>query len=153
MATVDFFQKLFTYNHWANQEVLSTLTANHNDQALRFLRHIIGAEQIWLARLHQEDTASILVWPTLSLAECSTCLDDLQHRWKTFLDALLPEKLTEKVIYHNTQGVRFETPLQDILMHVVMHSAYHRGQITSSIRGSGGTPTPTDYIVFVRNQG
>ena len=34
--------------------------------------------------------------------------------------------------------------------HVVIHSAYHRGQIASDVRASGGVPAYTDYIHAVR---
>jgi len=37
-----------------------------------------------------------------------------------------------------------------ILTHVVLHGAYHRGQIATIVRGSGETPAYTDYIHCVR---
>jgi uncharacterized damage-inducible protein DinB len=133
------------------REVLTTLSAHHeNAQAPRFFSHILSAQQIWLARIRQENSATIPVWPTRSLSVCRTLVDDLHQQWTKFLDSLTPEKLMEKVTYQNTQGVRFETPLQDILMHVIMHSAYHRGQVATAVRGEGGTPATTDYIAFVR---
>jgi uncharacterized damage-inducible protein DinB len=37
-----------------------------------------------------------------------------------------------------------------VLTHVVMHSAYHRGQIATHMRASGQTPAYTDFIHGVR---
>ena len=37
-----------------------------------------------------------------------------------------------------------------MLTHVVMHSAYHRGQIASHMRESGLTPAYTDFIHGIR---
>jgi len=38
----------------------------------------------------------------------------------------------------------------DILTHVLLHSAYHRGQIAVDLRAAGLTPAYTDYIHAVR---
>jgi uncharacterized damage-inducible protein DinB len=40
--------------------------------------------------------------------------------------------------------------VEEILTHVVIHSAYHRGQIASDVRAAGGVPAYTDYIHAVR---
>jgi uncharacterized damage-inducible protein DinB len=40
--------------------------------------------------------------------------------------------------------------VEDILTHVLLHSAYHRGQIASQTRAAGGTPAYTDFIHAVR---
>jgi uncharacterized damage-inducible protein DinB len=54
------------------------------------------------------------------------------------------------VIYKNTKGESWTNRRQDILMHVIMHSAYHRGQIATDIRGAGFAPPYTDFIHGVR---
>lgn len=48
------------------------------------------------------------------------------------------------------EGVEFSTPMADVLMHLVMHSAYHRGQVALAVRAAGGKPALTDYVVWVR---
>jgi uncharacterized damage-inducible protein DinB len=35
-------------------------------------------------------------------------------------------------------------------MQVIMHSAYHRGQIASDMRAAGFTPAYTDFIHAIR---
>jgi len=35
-------------------------------------------------------------------------------------------------------------------MHVIMHSAYHRGQIATDMRAAGLTPAYTDFIHSIR---
>ena len=35
-------------------------------------------------------------------------------------------------------------------MHVVTHSAYHRGQVAAAVREAGGKPAATDLVVWVR---
>jgi uncharacterized damage-inducible protein DinB len=40
--------------------------------------------------------------------------------------------------------------VEEILTHLVIHSAYHRGQIASDLRAAGQEPAYTDYIHAVR---
>ncbi len=40
--------------------------------------------------------------------------------------------------------------MEDILTHVVLHSAYHRGQIASQVRSGGEQPAYTDFIHAAR---
>jgi len=40
--------------------------------------------------------------------------------------------------------------VEDVLLHVVMHSVYHRGQAAADVRANGGTPAYTDFIHAVR---
>jgi uncharacterized damage-inducible protein DinB len=54
------------------------------------------------------------------------------------------------ISYKNTKGEPWTDTVQDILTHVLMHSAYHRGQIASQMRASGQTPAYTDFIHAVR---
>jgi uncharacterized damage-inducible protein DinB len=63
---------------------------------------------------------------------------------------LTTDDLAREVPYVNSAGAAFVSRVDDILLHVVLHSAYHRGQVSLLMRRSGGTPKPTDYIAFAR---
>ena len=52
--------------------------------------------------------------------------------------------------YRNSAGTAFDSRIDDILMHVAVHGAYHRGQVALSLRQEGVRPNPTDYIAFIR---
>jgi uncharacterized damage-inducible protein DinB len=54
------------------------------------------------------------------------------------------------VTYNNSRGERWTSKIEDILQHVVMHSAYHRGQIAIDMRAAGLVPAYTDFIHAVR---
>lgn len=55
------------------------------------------------------------------------------------------------VRYRNTKGEEFATPVIDILTHVVVHGAYHRGQIAKALGRAGTRAVNTDYITFARS--
>jgi len=62
----------------------------------------------------------------------------------------LQDKLPDLKHYRNAAGQEFATPVIDILLQLITHGGYHRGQIAKIIARSGGTVVPTDFIVFAR---
>ena len=61
-------------------------------------------------------------------------------------------RFNDPIAYTNTKGERYSSRIVDVLTHVIMHSAYHRGQIASDIRADGGEPAYTDFIHAVRQR-
>ena len=140
--------KLLRYDVWANRETLRSLERSAPSRSLRWMAHIVGAEYLWMARLRQEEE-TLPVWPELSLEVCGEHLDQLSRLWPAYLDET-EESLTEWVRYTNSKGEAWTNTVEEILNHVVIHSAYHRGQIASDVRASGAVPAYTDYIHAVR---
>ena len=137
---------------WADQRVIAALAdcPAAQEEALPLLSHLLAAEHVWLAQLERR-AASRPVWPTLSLAECETLAAENATGYAAYLVRLGEADLAEVVQYKTTKGVECTTPAIDILTHVVIHGAYHRGQIAKAL-GRAGTPaTDTDYITFVRS--
>ena len=60
------------------------------------------------------------------------------------------DALQRSIPYVNSAGRAFTSTLEDILLHVALHGAYHRGQVSIFVRDGGGIPAPTDYIGFAR---
>jgi len=139
-------ERLFTYDDWANREALASLRGT--PAALRRLAHIVGAQWTWLHRLTGE--VPVDVWPELDPAACGAQVGELKERWRGLLGALTDEKLARKVSYTNTKGRRFESTVGEILLHVALHGAYHRGQIAADVRANGREPAYTDYIHATR---
>jgi uncharacterized damage-inducible protein DinB len=60
--------------------------------------------------------------------------------------------LARQINYVNSKGESWSSQVDDILLHVITHSAYHRGQIASNMRAAGLTPAYTDFIHAVRQE-
>lgn len=56
----------------------------------------------------------------------------------------------KRIDYENTEGRLFISNLQDILFHIINHSAHHRGQVSVDFRQNGIEPIPFDYINYKR---
>ena len=113
------------------------------------MSHIFAAERLWLERLKMQPQ-SVPVWPEPDLAQCETEAQSLGHLWFDFLDLITAGDVAQTVSYKNSKGEAYTSTIVDILTHVVMHSAYHRGQIASHMRSAGQTPAYTDFIHGVR---
>src|SRR5258708_25778688 len=87
-------------------------------------------------------------FPPYSLSECRQRLDELREKWKIYLSNLKPENLGEKIKTTNTQGKPFEHIVQNVLVHVVNHSSYHRGQLATLVHQGEGKRPGTDYIGY-----
>jgi uncharacterized damage-inducible protein DinB len=144
--------RLFAYDNWANRETLASLKSAEGspERPVRLLGHIIGVEWLWLARLKEEETR-IPVWPDLSLNECELLLDELENVWGVYLRELNLVDLAKSVSYKNSRGEFWSNRVEDILIQILMHSVYHRGQIASDLRASENVPPYTDFIHCVRN--
>lgn len=151
MAMIEHFQRLFSYDNWANREVLSSLQALQvpPPRSVKWLAHILSAEKLWYQRL-QLQKQTYPVWPDFSLEHCKLEADELPKLWKAYLQSQNEDGLTRSLSYKNTKGESFDSPKQDILSHVIMHSAYHRGQIAADVRSAGFVPASTDFIHAAR---
>jgi uncharacterized damage-inducible protein DinB len=151
MDLLEELSRLFAYNQWANREALAALqvAGAAAPRSLKWMAHILAAEQLWEARLRQS-ASKVVVWPELTLEQCGAMQAGLTESWHEYLAALTGKDLSRTVDYVNTKGEAWSNMVGDILTHVVLHSAYHRGQIASDLRAAGQVPAYTDFIHWVR---
>lgn len=141
--------RLLRYDLWANRQTLDSLPpGNTPPRSLRWMNHIVAAELLWLARMARKP-APLPVWPDMALDECAKRLDGLSIE---LLESLDIEPRSQPVTYTNSKGEPWTSTVEDILTHLVIHSAYHRGQIASDLRSAGYEPVYTDYIHAVRQR-
>jgi uncharacterized damage-inducible protein DinB len=155
MQTIEELRNLLNYNEWANLRTIASLRASPNAplNATRAFTHLLIAERIWLMRLQNNlDTTGFEFWPAVSLAECEAMAHENAQSYTEMVAALTDDQLDSIATYKNSKGVEYETTYRDILTHVMMHSAYHRGQVAMAVRVEGGKPAYTDYIAYVREK-
>ena len=153
-------RELYDYNHWANQRVLSALNPLTDEMFTRnmgnsfvslrdTLAHILGGEWIWLERWLGRSPKALL-----SASDFPT-VQALQRRWAAvrldqnqYIQTLVPDHLKDDVSYTNTRGERYSYALWRQMLHVLNHSSYHRGQVTTLLRQMGAEPASTDLLVY-----
>lgn len=138
-------RRLFRYDDWANRETLDAATT---PRALALVAHVLGTEWLWLARVRGQPSPAP-VWPDWDAKRCVQEAELLAPEWARLLDAGEAE-LARKVDYVNSKGEPWSSTVEDVLLHVMLHSAYHRGQAAANVREAGGEPAYTDFIHAVR---
>lgn len=114
------------------------------------MSHIIDAQILWLCRI-KNTVSDISVWKTYSKSEISESLNNSGSDLKEFINNITDNDLDNVIDYTNTKGEKFKSTLKEILTHLLLHSAYHRGQIILLIKPLVASLPITDYIHFTRN--
>ena len=101
-------------------------SARASEHPRLLLAHILSAERLWLERITKQPQ-SLPVWPDFSFEQCDAQIAELGRLWREYLGELSPAGLSENVSYQNSKGEAWSSSVVDILTHVILHSAYHRG--------------------------
>jgi len=163
MTTND-FQSLFEFNWWANARTQQAVESLPEEKLYLDLKnsfgsihgtlvHLVGAEDIWLQRMNGADPGIFMKkeeYPTYESVKAKW--QKVEVGWKKYLSSLTEEELARTLTFHTQKGDLVTQKVWQSLQHVVNHSTYHRGQITTLIRQSGGTPLGTDLITFYRQK-
>jgi uncharacterized damage-inducible protein DinB len=151
MNTKDHFLRMFSYDYWANRQCLAGMQAARAvapDTTGR-MAHVLSAQKLWFERLRHE-RQSLPVWPVMSIQDCLALAGEMAGLWRSYLAPLEPGSFNEQVEYRNSKGQPWSSRVEDVLTHVLMHSAYHRGQVALQMREAGFEPAYTDFIHAVR---
>jgi uncharacterized damage-inducible protein DinB len=156
--------ELFEFNRWANQRMLDAVAALSVEQFTRDLKssfpsvrdtlvHLVGADWIWLSRWLGTSPASMPGdWDMSTLEAIRARWAQIEHERTALLERLTPEALHSMLAYRTIRGDPFANPLWQLLRHVVNHSTYHRGQITTMLRQLGMPAVSTDLVLFYRER-
>jgi uncharacterized damage-inducible protein DinB len=156
---------LYRYDRWANDLVFgcaSKLTAEQFTRDLQSshpsvrdtLAHILAAEWIWLQRwLGISPKALFDPAEFPDVASLSAKLREVEQDQIKFIETLSDESLAEVIAYTNTKGERWEYPLGHLMQHVVNHSSYHRGQVTTMLRQLGANVVSVDLLYYFDEKG
>ena len=122
------------------------------EPAARLFSHLVATLETWHARVTAPATAGRDFWPVLSPSTWEERLDVAHARWRRLVQDPT-NALDQRHAYTNSKGEAFETALEDIIMHLIIHGQHHRAQISVHLRAAGVAPPATDYIYFTRALG
>lgn len=156
-------QRYLDYNLWANRRLVENIRAVPADLVETVplapfgsihdaLRHIVGAQNIWLERLRGESPSDFMgLTAGRSTDDLCEMLVLTSQAWVQHV-ADHPAQLMGTVSYATTKGDQFVQQVDDVITHVVNHSTYHRGQVMSALRSTyDGKLLGLDMIVFSRH--
>lgn len=151
MSALKQLRRLWDHAAWADAALVAEFgrMPTVSALALREYTHILGAEEVWLARLEARQS-SAAVWPALSLSAVAELARDTRDGYRRYMTSINEKELAGDVEYTNSAGKTFRTRIDDVLLHVVLHGQYHRGKVNLLLRQDGMSPVPVDFIAYVR---
>ncbi len=153
--------RLYAFNRWANARFFDAAAALTPEQygaellssfpSIRdTLAHIVAAEWIWLERWQGNSPTEIPPWAKQpALTELKAQAEAVEGAIGRFLASTSEDDLRRIVSAKRLNGEVVSNALGDLLVHVVNHGTYHRGQLTTLIRQVGATPPSTDLTVYL----
>ncbi len=158
---MDYLRTLMRYKAWANELVFAAasklpeaeLTAPRKivfGNMLRTLHHVHAMDAVWRAHLegrpHGYTTRNPEACPSFaSLREAQKGMDAW---WVSYADSLSAAQQDEVVNFRFIGGGPGSMTRRDVLLHVVNHGTYHRGNVASMMYQAGSPPPTTDLPVF-----
>ncbi len=162
MLQKDDLGRLLEYTVWANHRIFrptATLSVAEFRRDLGSshggvrgtLTHMLYAEWLWLERwkglspkgpLDESEFSDVV-----ALRDRWTVLEKHREVW---LRSLKASSVSEVIRYRTTKGEPHEAPLWQLVQHVVNHSTYHRGQVTTLLRLLGARVVSTDLVQWDR---
>jgi uncharacterized damage-inducible protein DinB len=163
--TADYIRVLIDYNYWARDRVLTSAEQLSPEQLLRNLDSSFGsvldtlvhmhfAEWIWYQRWKGESpTAGPDRSQLVSVDAIRDAWRPLEDQIRSFVETLGPAGLARTIEYRTMNGQPGSSAHWQMIVHVVNHGTYHRGQVATMLRQLGARPAlSTDMIVFFRDQ-
>ncbi|MCE9501899.1 MAG: hypothetical protein K8R21_15575, partial [Leptospira sp.] len=114
--------------------------------------HILNASNIWLNRIEGKPDP-YGPWREIPKEDLENETNLLKTRLENLLLTYSESFGNEIRIYKNTKGDEFKNSIENILLHVTHHGAYHRGQIVQLLKEKHKNAPATDYIVWMRENG
>ena len=157
-------RELFAFNAWANRKIIGAAEALTTEQFTRSmgssfdsvrdtLVHIWAVEWVWLERLCGRSPSS---FPDAKeygdLASMKARWAEIEKNWLEYVSRLDERELAEDVDYKTMSFGPSRSPRWQMMQHVVNHSTYHRGQVTTMLRQLGAKGVTTDLIFFYRER-
>jgi uncharacterized damage-inducible protein DinB len=157
-------KQLFDYNAWANQRTVAGCESIADEKFLQQVGGSFGSLRSTLAHIMDVEWLYHERWQgcapaSFPKAENYSNLADINTRWKSidadmnrYVCALTANDITRVIEFRNTKGISFRHPLWETMQHLVNHSTYHRGQVTTLLRQLGGVAQYSDMIYFFRER-
>lgn len=151
---------LLAYNQWANQRLVRAAGTLQTQELTRDLGasfgsvkgtlvHILGGEWHWLRLFHGKPAGKLPAAEDFAdAAALADAFPSLEREQREFVDSLTDDLLGGQ---RNVRGRDYT--LAHLLQHVLNHSTYHRGQVSTLLRQLGYSPPATDFRVFLDERG
>ncbi len=147
------YPALFGYKAWANQELFALLQGLPPEQqpqlhsCIRILNHTYVVDRIFQAHLRKQPHAyqATNTEHTPDLAALARDVAELDQWFCQYVAGLDEDALAEPLSFYFTDGDAGTMSRQEILLHLISHGAYHRGNAGQMLKALQVAP-PRDIF-------
>jgi uncharacterized damage-inducible protein DinB len=160
MEAMEMLKRGFRHDTWAREKLLSLISDLSNEEFTRShgvlgsissrFAHIVDIDVLWMRRVYERESPASPPDKErfLDVREFSSyCRQVTQLRNEALL-RLNPNDLLEVIEFCDTRGRRYRETIGDMLFHVVLHAAHHRGQLVLCLKALGYSAGYVDYYVW-----
>ncbi len=140
--------QLLEYTFWANDLFIVRLQEQDDipEEISKQLSHLLSAHRIWLNRIAGRGAVPS-VWESIDQQSWEGVNIEL---YSETCDLVKSNDLQKVISYKNSKGELFQNPLEELLYHIINHSAHHRAQVALLMRQHQILPPQSDYIFYLR---
>ena len=141
----------FDYELWANELTINAIKLSNepDERVFQLISHIVASHSIWLSRIKGEKPG-IGGWDLMTLDECLDCARNTTKNWSEYLNKANTEEF-ERQIHFKLLEKDAKISVKNLIIHLISHSAYHRGQIIARLKGKLEPLPLTTYIAYAKN--
>ena len=158
--------KMYDYHIWANGVIIDRLkelpqNIYHEEIQTGFssvskvLSHIYLTDYAWFDIISGKSMNEAIATTnqlreqieTKSIEEMKKIFLDLSERYKELLNS--QENIEKVIVVDNPYAGLLETSVSEMVLHVVTHGSYHRGNIATMLRQMGHTSVMQDYGLYL----
>ncbi|MEP7455090.1 DinB family protein [Phyllobacterium sp. SB3] len=160
MSALNLLQTLFSYQAWANNDLFEKIESldlglhfKEQQTAVRLINHAYIVGRIFAAHLQniRHDYSSDNTPETPALAELRAAVSASDQWYLDYLAQLGDEQLSKPIPFIFTDGDKGSMTREEMLLHIVTHSGYHRGEIGRLLGSIGITPPWDTLAVYLHS--
>lgn len=156
------YGELFEYNNWATNRLLNSIAAVTHDVFVKQIAgefsslqqqcaHLVVVVDRYRSRLMNEPVPDPDLFSFQSVAEVLEYQKGLEDRIAKLIPTLTSERLKDEIRNETKRGL-FIATVEQVLIQMINHSTYHRGQIAAFCKVLGLDYEDTDYVIWVKTQ-
>lgn len=144
----ELFYKQLDYELWANKMVIKAISeaVAPEIRAIEIVSHLVISSANWLTRITGE-SAAYKPWTLLTLPACLELSVQNHRGWIRYFENATTEEVKKQFSFSFMNQLSNIT-IEDLFIHLINHSSYHRGQIIAQLKGRLDPLPLTTYIAY-----
>lgn len=149
-------KRLFQYKAWANDTLLTAMAGLGEESpvtnlAVKALSHTHVVDRIFAAHLrhdrHSYASANLDQLP--ALADLSADIRATDREYVAYVSTLEADQLSERINFTFTDGAAGCMSRGEMLMHLIIHGAGHRGQVSALMLMNSMPPAKDGFTTYL----